>query len=109
MRVYNLTDAARLGKPLAPQTLRILGREIKPGKHVDLPDDTAMSEFSGWMWAGWVSVDHLPSWYQTAKRTPPAPPEPPTEAEVVEEPPEKTKESKKSKRGKKRKDTAEPT
>jgi len=70
MRVYNLTDQ-RLGpgKPF-PQVLRISGFEIQPGGHTDFPDSFPLHRISGWMRAIWVSVDHLPTWYQQARRTP---------------------------------------
>lgn len=68
MRIYNLTD---LPLPKQSKTNPIIlkkhGITIKPGEYMDVPDTFALGSISGWMSAGWASVNARPDWYLAAR------------------------------------------
>jgi len=68
MIVFNLTDSAPPRKPLNPLNLRVFGKVLRPGEHLEFPDDSPLAKISGWVYSGRVSVDLIPSWYKAIKK-----------------------------------------
>jgi hypothetical protein len=67
MIIFNLTDQIQPGRSFAPQTIKVDGVSIEPGRKAEVASAN-LARLSGMIYGGRIAVDTLPDWYVRVRR-----------------------------------------